>query len=390
MTLRRRNDFSGWGIGLTQCVCAGWSRVNVLDDEGNLFGVINIIDVLVVLFAIAVIVAGAALVLSDEPEPEPDLETTYATVDLGTQPEAVIEELNEGDSYSPNDLDTLTITDLHFTPEGGQIRAIARVELEGEIERSAVNYDGAPPRLGRSLDIVTNRYQVDGSIQRVGDSPDLDRGETELVLEDTIGIDDAEAITVGDEIRLDDRPAATVESVTQYRTSDPDQVRVFVGLSVRTLTDGETPRYGSTDVRRGSTLTFAGDGYRLNGQIARVGTPEEPGTEATRTVTLRLGEVRDRVAEGIEPGMSETTGDQTIATITDVEVEPSTVVLTSEDGDLRVHDDPINRDVMITAELSVRETTTGVRFKGNSLRQGDRVTLDLGVTTINPTVERIE
>ncbi len=366
----------------------------LIDDEGRLFGLVNIVDVLVVLFVVAVFVAGAALVLSDDPEPEPELETTYATLDLGTQSEAVIEELNEGDSYSPNDLDTLTITDLHFTPEGGEIRAIARVELEGEFENGAVNYEGAPPRLGRSLDIVTNRYQVDGSIQRVGDSPDLDRGRTDLVLEDTIDIDEAEALAVGDEIRLDDRPTATVESVTQYRTNDPDQVRVFVGLSVETLTDGDTPRYGATQVQRGSTLTFDGAGYRLDGRIARVGTLGEPGTEGTRTVTLRLDSVREQVADGIEPGMTETNGGETAAVVTNVTVEPSKVVLTSEAGEsapeLRVFDDPLDRDVTITAELSVRETTTGVRFKGNSLRQGDRVTLDFGVTTISPTVERIE
>lgn len=364
--------------------------MNLLDDEGRLFGVVNIIDVLVVLFVVAVVVAGAALVLSDDPEPEPELETTYATVDLGTHSEAVIEELNEGDTYEPNDLDSLTITDLHFTPESNQIRAFARVELEGEFESGAVNYDGAPPRLGRSLDIITNRYRVDGTIQRVGDSPDLDQERTEVVIEDTIAVDDAEALAVGDEIRLDDRPTATVESVTRYGTADPDQKRVFVGLSVETLTDGDTPRYGATPIRRGSTLVFAGDGYHLDGQITRVGTTEEPGTEATRTVTMRLEEVRDSVADGIEPGMREMSGDETIAEITAVDVEPSTVVLTSEDGELRVHDDPINRDVTITAELAVRETTSGVRFKGSSLRQGDSVTLDLGVTTLDPTVERIE
>ncbi|MFO7925616.1 DUF4330 domain-containing protein [Natronomonas sp.] len=364
--------------------------MNVIDDEGRLFGVINVIDVLVVLFVVAVVVAGAALVFSDDPEPEPDVETTYATLDLGTHSDAIVEELNEGDTYAPNDLDTLTITELHVTPEGNQIRVIARVELQGEFESGAVNYDGAPPRLGRSLDIVTNRYRVDGSIQRVGDSPDLDRGRTDLVIEDTVDIDEAEAIVVGDEILIDDRPAATVESVTRYGTNDPDQVRVFVGLSVETLTDGDTPRYGSTPIRRGSELVFAGDGYHLDGRITGVGTVEEPGTAGTRTVTLRLEGVRDQVAEGIQPGMTETTGGETIAEITDVETEPSKVVLTSESGDLRVHDDPLNSDVTITAELSIRETTTGVRFKGDSLRQGDRVTLDLGVTTITPTIERIE
>jgi hypothetical protein len=364
--------------------------MKLIDDEGRLFGVVNVIDVLVVLFVVAVVVAGAALVFFDEPEPEPDVRSTYATLDLGTHSDAIVEELNEGDTYSPNDLDSLTITDLHMTPEGNRVRVIARVELRGEFEGGAVNYEGAPPRLGRSLDIITNRYRVGGSIQRVGDSQDLDRGRTELVIEDTVDVDESQALAVGDEIQIDDRPAATVESVTRYGTNDPDRVRVFVGLSVETLTDGDTPRYGSTPIQRGSGLTFAGDGYHLDGRITGVGTTEEPGTEGTRTVTLRLGEVRDPIAEGIQPGMTETTGGETIAEITDVEVEPSQVVLTSEDGDLRVHDDPLHSDVTITAEFSVREATTGVRFKGNSLRQGDRVTLDLGVTTISPTIERIE
>ena len=197
--------------------------MNVIDDEGRLFGTVNVVDALVVLFVVAVVVAGVALVFGGESEPEPDIGTTYATVDLGTHSEAIVEELNEGDTYQPNDQDSLTITDLHVTPEGDQIRAIARVELEAERENGAVTYDGAPPRLGRSLDIVTNRYRVGGSIQRVGDSPDLDRGRTELVLEDTVDIDESEALAVGDEIRIDDRPAATVESVTRYGTTDPDQ-----------------------------------------------------------------------------------------------------------------------------------------------------------------------
>ncbi|MGM0718641.1 MAG: DUF4330 family protein, partial [Halobacteriota archaeon] len=81
--------------------------MNVIDDEGRLFGVINVIDVLVVLFVVAVVVAGAALVFSDDPEPEPNVETTYATLDLGTHLDAIVEELNEGDTYAPNDLDTL-------------------------------------------------------------------------------------------------------------------------------------------------------------------------------------------------------------------------------------------------------------------------------------------
>jgi len=60
----------------------------IIDDEGRLFGAVNIIDALVVLFVVAVIVAGVALVFGGDPEPEPDIDSTYATLDLGTQSDA--------------------------------------------------------------------------------------------------------------------------------------------------------------------------------------------------------------------------------------------------------------------------------------------------------------
>jgi hypothetical protein len=58
-------------------------QMDILDEQGRIFGRVNIIDALVVLFALAVIVAGAALVFggggtddqpaqTPTPTPEPD------------------------------------------------------------------------------------------------------------------------------------------------------------------------------------------------------------------------------------------------------------------------------------------------------------------------------
>jgi hypothetical protein len=44
----------------------------------------------------------------------------------------------------------------------------------------------------------------------------------------------------------------------------------------------------------------------------------------------------------------------------------------------------------MTAELRVRETGTGVRFKGAPLRQGGTVALDFGTVTVEATVVRIQ
>ncbi|AUX09467.1 hypothetical protein AArcSl_1841 [Halalkaliarchaeum desulfuricum] len=461
--------------------------MELIDDEGRLFGTVNVIDALVVLVVLAVVVAGAALVVSDDPEPEPDLDTTHATLDLGTQPDYIVSEINEGDAYSPGGDDRITITDVHLTPQGNEQRVVLRVELRGELSGGSIQYDGAPPRLGRTLEVVTDLYQVDGQVRAVGGEDTLDREETTVVLRDTVDAADAREIAPGEEIRLADRtvatvedvavyaegsptrrvvvleaaldahrqqgelrfggtpvrrgqtvdlPAgdydlsgtiervgdgldrgeadvllsdvvdvetaesiaegdvievdghrtATVESVTAYGTSNPDRNRVFVGVSIATLEHRERPQFGDTYVQQGSSISLSTDTYDLSGTIERVGTTEERGAPATRTVTLRMDEVHEDMAAAIRPGQTERSSGETIARVTDVDVEPSVILIRGEEGELGVYDHPIDRDVTITAELDVRETTAGVRFKGETIRQGSTVTLDLGTVTVEATV----
>ena len=61
---------------------SGESRI--IDDEGKLFGLINVVDALVVLVVLAIVVAGIALIAVPGSE-----DTRYATVDMGTQPDHV-------------------------------------------------------------------------------------------------------------------------------------------------------------------------------------------------------------------------------------------------------------------------------------------------------------
>jgi len=55
--------------------------MELIDEKGRLFGRVNIVDALVVLFAIAVLAAGAALVFGDDPnanETEPNADRSLA------------------------------------------------------------------------------------------------------------------------------------------------------------------------------------------------------------------------------------------------------------------------------------------------------------------------
>lgn len=466
--------------------------MELIDDEGNLLGFVNVVDALVVLLVIAVVTAGAAFVFLDDSESEPETETTFVTLDLGQQPDNVAAAINEGDIHDPNpgNPSQLRITDVHLTPQNGNARVILRAEVTGEATGQGLSYQDAPPRLGRSLSISTNLYEVSGRIRSVGDSNELTIEPTTVVLRDQLAASDAQELTAGDEIRVAGRTVATVddvvayatnnptrrevfveatlnattergdrrfggsplrrggsvvlpgdeyaldgrvervggglnrgeadvlisdtvdietgtrisagdratvtgreiaavETVTAYATSNPDRKRVLVGLSLETLQFTNRERFGTTPVRTGRTLNIETETYELTGQIQRVDALEPRGAESTRTVTLRMNDVRADMANAIRPGLTETAAGTTVAEVTNVDREPSVIIATGDDGTVNVVDHPFNRDVTITAELRVRETTNGVRFKGDSLRQGSGLTLDLGVITVDATIVSI-
>jgi hypothetical protein len=460
----------------------------IIDDDGALFGLVNVVDALALLLVLAVLVAGGAFVLlpDDEPAP-PATDTVNATLDLGTQPDYLVDALNEGDSYAPDGTSELTITDVYTAPQDGQTRVLLKVQLAGLAEGESISYADGPPRLSRELAIQTETYATAGRIRTLGGGDQLETERRDVVLQTTLPAARAESlgsgqeirvadrtvgtigdvavydtgspdqklvfvhaeletyvdgdtarfgttalrpgvtlqlpttqapidatvqsvganlsttstdvlvtttlptteaadVDVGDAYRVDGRDVATVESLAVYGTNDPDQKRLYVGLSLETVAMGELPRFGETSVREGVTVPFQTPEYSFDGKVQRVGTTEQRGTQTTKTVTLKMRDVPPEVANAVSAGMSETTADQTVATVTGVTREDSTVVLRSDDGNIYERPHPVNDDLTLTVDLQVRETATGVTFKGRTLQQGSTVTLDLGSITIEATV----
>jgi hypothetical protein len=369
----------------------GGISMELIDDEGRLFGSVNVIDALVVLLVVAVVVAGAAFVLTDDPAPPPETETTYATLDVGTVSPYIVDAIEEGDTHSPDGASTLRITDVHLTPQGANTRVVLRVALEGELnDQDSLIYGGAPPRLGRTLDIATDRYQITGQIRDVGDSDALTTEQQRVLLSTQVDAGTAQAVTPGDEIRLSGRTVARIDNVTTYATNQPTQRQLLVEATLTGHRQQDQLRFGGTPVRRGQTVTLPASDYTFTGRIEQVGGDSSLGATTTRTVTLRMDEVREDFAEAIEPGMVERAGDTTVARVTGVETEPSLIITTGENGSVNVVDHPVNRDVTITADLQLRETPSGLAFKGDQIRQGSTVALDLGTVTVEATVVSVE
>lgn len=359
----------------------------IIDDDGNLFGLVNVVDALAALLVLAVVVAGAAFALqSDVGSTRSSTNTVSATLDLGTQPDYVVQALDEGDSYAPDGNSELTVTDVHLTPQGNDTRVLLRVRLAGLSGERTVSYAGAPPRLGRELTVQTDAYTVRGTIRDVNGSASLPTTTTKVLLNTTVPASTARSMDVGDAYRVAGREVATVESLSVYGTQSPDRKRVFVGLSLQTLTRDDRPQFGGTVVIQGATLPFQATDYAVEGTVRRVGATEPRGDPVTRTVTLRVENASPDIADSVRAGMSETSGGETVARITNVERKPATVVLTSDGGQIYEREHPVNQDLTLTAELSVRRTATGLTFKGRTVQHGSTVALDLGSVTVRARV----
>ncbi|MFB6074579.1 MAG: DUF4330 family protein [Haloarculaceae archaeon] len=462
--------------------------MDLLDEKGRLFGAVSVVDVLVVLFVLVGAVYGAMLMFGGG-DTRTQFETQYVTLDLGTQPNYIVQQMNEGDVATNSSPGNLTITQLYLAPGGSNVRVMARLAVQ--VPADTESYHGAPLRIGRELWFRTNRYQVNGTIRDVSGSPDLSVQHTPIVVRGAIPSGFAANIAPGDRIRITDRSVATIDdiavydngnestqtaflvinlstytsggtayfgttpirprqtltlpidgyrfqgrverlddhlnreqtdvlvtsvvaddesrsisrgdtyrlagqrlavvrSVTTYTTEDPNRNRVYVGLSLQTLERDDGTWFGSLPVHQGVTLPIRTQAYRFEGNIVRVGALHQRGTATNRTVTLELNNVRPERADDIRPGMTESSGGDVVARLTDVQQEPATVILTSDSGNIYQGQHPTNLDLRITAQLTVRETTSGLQFRGNSLRLGDTVTLNFGTTSIHATVTNIQ
>jgi len=300
--------------------------------------------------------------------------------------------MQEGDTYDVAGHSIATVKDVIAYDTGNPDRKRVYVGLSVE----TLGY-GEEPRFdtriiqpGTTLPFRMERYELSGDVRRVGTS-DLQVTSRDVLVTDVVETSTATAVSEDDTYRVSGRTIATVENVAVYGTSNPDRKRVYLGLSVEALGYGERPQFGANNpLEEGVTLPFRTLAYELNGQIVRLDALEQRGQATTRTVTLEMENVAPSRADSVEAGLTETNAGQTIAEVNDVTVQPAVITLTSEDGDIFEREHPVNKDVTLTAELQVREDDRTVRFKGRTVQEGDRITLDLGVTTIQATIADLD
>jgi hypothetical protein len=239
--------------------------MDVLDDQGHLFGRVNIVDALVGLVAIALVIAGVALVYggpSDEPRDTMHVtlvsENTSATA---LEPADVT--LQSGTQAGGRRGATATVTDVHRTAGP---RVYLRVALDGTRTDDAFRFNGEPVRLGDTVVVANNLTRATTHVVERDVDPTFAGTTTTVTLEATVRRPVAEAVAAGDEVTVGPSTVATVNDAGTTRENDThSHLTVTVALETRVL--DSNPYYAGRPVRLGRTIEVATADYGFEGEV---------------------------------------------------------------------------------------------------------------------------
>jgi len=253
--------------------------MEIIDEKGRLFGVVNVVDALVVLLVLAVVAAGVALVVGGNDSPadagdENDTEATrYATLSYTVPYESAAATLNNDDSLQAVEGDeAYNVSDVYrsFTPDGS-VHVVARVAYEEEFTANDERLYG-----GQELPVTTGAYRVTANTVAVNQSTAAIPTETvPVVLSANVSSSVAETVEPGQQATIGNDTVATIESVRRGETNG-DRQQLWLGVELRAWDRSTGPVFDGQSLRVDNPVTVVTDRAVVRGRLHEVGTTEQP------------------------------------------------------------------------------------------------------------------
>ncbi|WP_254822909.1 DUF4330 family protein [Haloglomus halophilum] len=250
--------------------------MGIVDEEGRLFGVVNVIDLVVAAVVLAALASGAVFVLTDDSEPT---EQRYLTVVLDERPGGSVPTLDSDSVAMPDGPVQIggtdgRITDTYIAPTGDSgFVTVARIRVDVSVSVADRTTDrrlvagGETYLVGQEVDLNARETHYTGYIHSVGRSGNgLSVRTVNATVVARLPPSVAERIQAGDIQRVAGREIAQVTAVDRQPTAD-ERTRVEATVSLRVLVTDDEPLYGTQQVRPGAEVWVAPNDYEFTGTV---------------------------------------------------------------------------------------------------------------------------
>lgn len=335
--------------------------MDLVDEEGRLFGYVNVIDALVVLLALAVLLAGFALLFGAGPAPTDRPE--YVTLTFGPVSDDAVQTVADAENFTSEERGaTYNVSDTFVTAHPTQDAAVV-------VKRVRTPATGEAIPIGTEVFVQEGPYTLNATVSSPGNRSTIPTDTTRVLINTRLSSQVASAISVGDTYRIGNASIAEVVSTYPLNRSGGSS-GLLVGLELHTRQQGSTPSFARQKMTLGAQLPFRTGTYSFAGSIRERNVDSMPAVES-RTVQVQTT-VSSSVAATIQAGQTFDVFGQRMATIESVRSFPTGTV-----GERRLR-----------LELSLRtiRLENTVQFMGRPVRIGSTVPIQTGDATISPRI----
>jgi hypothetical protein len=236
--------------------------MGLVDEEGRLFGVINVIDLMALTLVIALLFGAFTFLTGGGGEEEP---TRYVTVSLSENQSSIVERIRPGPSTIGHVDGNITAVYAGPSPDDGTV-VLIRLATQG-----LPTNNGRNVRVGERVFLSADRYRFRVRVLGFGENKSLPVHQETVQLVTTAEPAVAGLIDEGDQRMVAGRRLLRVQSVESRTRLDESRARVVYQAQVLAVQDGERSRYGGYTLKPGVQIPFETNEYRVNGTV--VGLP---------------------------------------------------------------------------------------------------------------------
>lgn len=247
----------------------------LIDDDGTLLGIVNVIDALAIVLVVAVIVAGISLGgVSSGGESE----TRYATIELGQQPEYVVDRIGEGDvaTFDGSD-DSITVRDVRVIPPTGEENNTQHdvtiwTEVNGELVEGDFRVAGDSFLLGDEIQLDMREYTTNGTVTDLEHEATASNEETTTSTTVAVDLQNVPP-TVSDALEEGMSETFRGETIAQIETIESEPAAVVLESEDGDIYEREHPQNEDVTLTVELRTTETDTGLHFRGERLGVGTP---------------------------------------------------------------------------------------------------------------------
>lgn len=244
--------------------------MDIIDENGRLFGLANVVDVLVVLLVLSVVGIGTVYLIGGQGETDGEA-TSFGTFEYTVPADLDAGLVSANDTLRPSGGgDAFNVSDVVYsTTPNGDVHVVARVSYAGTPVAG-----GTDATVGGSYRMEADAYSADVAVLALNQStPTLSTRQVPMVLAVNESRRVGHSVEPGTVATVGDRQVATIELITRSPDTAPERAEL-IGLTLRAWDRDGRLSFGGTRVRVNSPLGVVTDDAFVTGRVYRVGTTE--------------------------------------------------------------------------------------------------------------------